>query len=91
MPTAHALGNAQATVSVWASVWLVQGGQTEGTHAPGGWQLQRARTGARPTKVKQQSFYRGRLFCNAVAKCMGIFSNRQEAAFSDVLRILTRQ
>ena len=35
--------------------------------------------------------YRGRLFSNAVAKCMEILSNRLEAAFSDVLRILIRQ
>ena len=34
--------------------------------------------------------YRGRLFSNAVAKIMEIFSNRQEAAFSDVLRIIIR-
>ena len=37
MPAAHAPGNAQATVGVWASVWLlVQGGQAEGAHARGG-------------------------------------------------------
>jgi hypothetical protein len=37
MSTAHAPGNAQATVSVWASVGLLaHGGQTEGAHAPGG-------------------------------------------------------
>ena len=35
--------------------------------------------------------YRGRLFSNAVAKFMVIFSNRQEAAFSNVLRILICQ
>ena len=33
---------------------------------------------------------RGRLFSIAVAKFMEIFSNRQEAAFSDVLRIIIR-
>jgi len=37
MSTAHAPGNAQVTVSVWASVGLLaHGGQTEGAHAPGG-------------------------------------------------------
>ena len=44
--------------------------------------------------VKLENFetvpYRGRLFSNAVAKIMEIFSNRQEAAFGDVLRIIIR-
>ena len=37
------------------------------------------------------TLYRGRLFSNAVAKIMVIFSSHQEVAFSDVLRILICQ
>ena len=73
------------------------GGNRPGAHL--GWHLFHGFRGSVVTSMRVDSvgprvavsLYRGRLFSNAVAKIMGIFSNRLEAAFSDVLRILIRQ